>query len=66
MALEAARDLSIPDLFRVLSEKLNLECTRLQETPLPPVVTPASEVESEVRAPQPDILAKPRTSSSTL
>ena len=52
MSLEAARSLSIPDLLRVLSEKLNLECTRSQETPLPPVFTPASAVESEVRAPQ--------------
>ncbi|KAF9786413.1 hypothetical protein BJ322DRAFT_1059468, partial [Thelephora terrestris] len=48
MSLEAARNLSIPDLFRVLNEKLNLECTRLQETPLLPVVTPASEVESKI------------------
>ena len=49
MPFEAARDLSIPDLLRVLSEKLNQECSRLQENPLPPVVTPAFEVESEVR-----------------
>lgn len=46
MPLEAARDLSIPDLLRVLNEKLCLECTRLQEAPLPP-----ASVESEVRIP---------------
>ena len=50
MSLEAARNLSIPDLFHLLGEKLDLECTRLQEAPLPPVMTPVSELESEVRA----------------
>lgn len=34
MSLEAARDLPIPDLVRVLNEKLGLEYTRLQETPI--------------------------------
>lgn len=49
MALEAARDLSVQDLLRVLNEKLGLECTRLRETPLPPVVSAAS-LEPEVMA----------------
>ena len=36
MSLEAARGLSIPDLLRVLDEKLSLECTKLRDTlPLP-------------------------------
>ena len=34
MSLEAARNLSIPDLFGVLNEKLGLEYTRLQEAPI--------------------------------
>ena len=52
MSLEAARELSIPNLLRLLNDKLNLECTRLRETP-PARVVPASTVESEVRAPWP-------------
>ena len=44
---ETARDLSIPDLLRLLNKKLGLECTRLQETPPPPLVVTAS-LESEV------------------
>ena len=40
--MEAARNLSILDLLRVLNEKLDLECTRLRETRLPPVVSTAS------------------------
>ena len=36
MSLEAARDLSFTDLLRMLIEKLDLECTRLRETALPP------------------------------
>jgi hypothetical protein len=51
MCLEAARDLSIADLLHVLSEKLGLECTKLQDTPLPPAVSPAS-LEPEVSAPR--------------
>jgi len=47
MSLETARDLSIPDLLRVLNEKLDLEYTRLRGTPLPPTVSVAS-LESEV------------------
>ena len=46
--METGRDLSIPDLLRLLNEKLGLECTRLQETPLPPVST--ALLESEVGA----------------
>ena len=36
MSLEATRDLSFTDLLRVLSDKLDLECTRLRETALSP------------------------------
>ena len=50
MSLEATRDLSIPDLLCLLNEKLGLECTRLQETPLPPLAATAS-LESEVSVP---------------
>ena len=50
MSLQAARELSIPDLLRVLSEKFNVECAGLRETPVLPLITPASEVESKVRA----------------
>lgn len=49
MSLEAARDLSIPDL-RVLNEKLNLECTWLRAIPLPPPVTSVDLLESEASA----------------
>ena len=56
MLSEAARDLSIPDLLRVLSEKLHLECTRLRKTHLP--VVSAAELEPEVSVPQ-SILTKP-------
>jgi len=43
MPLDVARDLSLSELFRVLNEKLDLECTRLQESRLS-----AAETESEV------------------
>ena len=46
--MEIARGLSILDLLCLLNEKLGLECTRLQETPLPPVST--ASLESEVSA----------------
>ena len=42
MPLEAARDLSIPDLLHVLREKLSLECARLREAGLAPVFSTAS------------------------
>ena len=51
MSLDAARDLSIPDLLRVLNEKLGLECSRLQKTYFPPVSSAAS-LESEVSIPR--------------
>ena len=47
MSLEAARNLSIPDLLSVLNEKLGLECTRLKETLLPCTVS-ATFLQSEV------------------
>ena len=45
----SAWDLSIPELLRVLTEKLGLECTRVQEIRLPPVVSTDS-LETDVRA----------------
>jgi hypothetical protein len=51
MSLEAVRDFSIIDLLRALSEKLDLECTRLRETRLAPAVSPAL-LESEVSTPR--------------
>ena len=51
MSLEAARNLPIPDLLRVLNEKLGLEYTRLQEAPIPCTV-PVSFLRSEVSEPR--------------
>jgi len=48
MSLEAARELSIPELLRVLGEKLDAECSRVREIPLPPAASAAS-LEPEVR-----------------
>ena len=50
MSLEATRDLSIPDLIRVLNEKIGLEFTMLRNTSLPPAVS-ARSLESEVSGP---------------
>ena len=51
MSLEAARDLSIQDLLRVLNEKLGLECARIREIcPYQPAL--AASLESEVSARQ--------------
>ena len=47
MSLEAAYNLSISDLLRVLSEKLGLESSKLRETSLP-LTCSASSLESEV------------------
>ena len=65
MSLEAARDLSIPDLILVLNEKLNLECSNILKSPLPPAASLAS-VESKVRAPSSAYLNKRGTSQSAL
>jgi len=51
MSLEAARDLPIPDLVRVLNEKLGLEYTRLQETPISCTMS-ATSLRSEVSEPR--------------
>ena len=51
MSLEAAYNLSISDLLRVLSEKLGLESSKLRETSLP-LTCLASSLESEVSAPR--------------
>ena len=47
MSSDATKDLSISDLLRLLSEKLDVECARLRETPLP-----ATSLKSEVSAAQ--------------
>ena len=48
-SLEAARELSIPELLRVLDEKLGIGYYKLRETPLPLAVLAATR-ELEVRA----------------
>ena len=50
MSLEAACNLSIPDLLRVLNQKIGVEFTTLRNTPLPPAVS-AGSLESEVSGP---------------
>jgi hypothetical protein len=50
MSLEAARDLSVPDLLCVLHEKLDMERTRPREIRLPAIVSTAS-LEPEVSIP---------------
>ena len=47
MSLEAARMLSIPELLRVLNEKLGLEHSRVQEASL---VVMVGSLEPEVRS----------------
>ena len=51
MSLEAAINLSVPELLRVLSEKLGQECTRVREIPLPPVLASIATLEAEVSTP---------------
>jgi len=48
MSLEAARKLSIPELLRVLDEKLDVEYSRIREISLPLAASVAS-LEHEVR-----------------
>jgi len=50
MSLEAARDLSIPELLRVLNGKLGLEQTRLRKYHPPPAFSTTS-LEAEVSVP---------------
>lgn len=50
MSLEAVRGLSVFDLLRVLNEKLGLECSMFQNTP----VTSATSLEFEVTTHQLD------------
>ena len=47
MSLEIARDLSIPDLLRMLKERLDLECNNVREAPLP-LTMPTASLKSEV------------------
>ena len=51
MSLEAALNLSVPDLLRVLNDKLHLECTRVREIPLPPVLASIITLRAEVSTP---------------
>jgi len=51
MSLEAARNLPIPNLLRVLNEKLGLEYTRLQEA-LISCTVPVTFLRSEVSEPR--------------
>lgn len=52
MSLEAARNLYISDLVKVLNEKLDAEWSRLQDSSLSPAV-PVTLVISEVCTPHP-------------
>ena len=45
--MEAARDLSLPDLLRVLNEKILLERARVQDTIISPALSTTS-LETEV------------------
>lgn len=47
MSLEAARKFSIPELLRVLNEKVSLEYSRVREIP-PPLGVPAGSLGPEV------------------
>ena len=53
MSLEAARELSIPELLRVLNEKIGIEHSRVREMP-PPLAVSAATRELEVRARYPE------------
>ena len=44
MSLETVRDLSVPDLLHILSEKLNMECMRMRLSPAMSVALLESEV----------------------
>ena len=50
MSLEAARSLSVPELLRVLNEKLGLEHTRLRKYH-PPAAVSTTSLEAEVSMP---------------
>ena len=47
MSLGIARDLSIPDLLRMLRERLDLECNRVRYAPLL-LTVPLAPLKSEV------------------
>ena len=47
MSVDAAKDLSISDLLRLLGEKLDVECIKLRETRLSPTL-PTTSLKSEV------------------
>ena len=58
MSLEAALNLSVPELLRALNEKLGLECTRARGIRLPPVPASITSLEAEVSTSQPTILSE--------
>jgi len=55
MSLKADRNLSVFELLQVLNEKLGLECARIQEIHLPPVLSSVVSLEAEASTtPNPD------------
>ena len=48
MPLEAALNLSVPELLRALNEKLGLECAKTRESCLPPILDSIPSLEAEV------------------
>ena len=48
MPSEAALNLSVPELLQALNEKLGLECTRVREIPLPPILSSITTLRAEV------------------
>jgi hypothetical protein len=48
MPLEAATNLSVPELLQALNEKLTLECTRVREIRLPPGAASVTVLEAQV------------------
>ena len=65
MSLEAALSLSVPELLRVLNEKLGLECTRAREIRLPPVPASITSLGTEVSGSQSTSLGKCGTGGGT-
>ena len=51
MSSQTVYDLSIPELLRVLNEKLGLKCVQTREICLPPILGSISSLEAEVSGP---------------
>ena len=51
MSTQTVYDLSIPELLRVLNEKLGLKCVQTREICLPPILGSISSLEAEVSGP---------------